>query len=283
MLLPFALLFAAQSVAAPPPASDADAEMIAACNARMVEVPVTLTSKTGGPKQSKVKICGKVGQTDADWANTLKDAIAKVEANVRMAPAIKEQIVSGLKLEIAKLPAAAAAVVAPPAVVPRSEPAPSIVPVATAPLVPNAPATTGPVEYSALPPMPAPLPAVTVASAATAAAPPLLPAPRMTFRCLSANTYGSQSACDLLERDTLMTVLADEDLPSGTSLRFMRRGDNRAEVDLTPLRRGQSQRFALPLRVCQGVTGSRVEIEVVRAAKPSSQVVDTRGPFELRC
>jgi hypothetical protein len=281
MLLPFALLIAAQSVEAAPSANaDADAEMIAACNARMVEVPVTLTSKTGVPKQSKVKICGKVGQTDADWANTLKDAIAKVQANVRMSPGIKDQIVSGLKLEIAKLPSAAVAA-ASPVTPPSAGPAQSIVPVAAAPLVANPPVTSGPVEYSALPPMPAPLPAATVAS--TKAAPPPLPAPRITFRCLSANTYGSQSACDLLERDTLVTVLADEDLPSGTSLRFMRRGDNRAEVELPPLRRGQSQRFALPARVCQGVSGSRVEIEVVRATKPSSQVVDTRGPFELRC
>ena len=32
-----------------------------------------------------------------------------------------------------------------------------------------------------------------------------------------------------------------------------------------------------------GVAGSRVEIQVVRAAKGATQVVDTRGPFELRC
>jgi hypothetical protein len=31
------------------------------------------------------------------------------------------------------------------------------------------------------------------------------------------------------------------------------------------------------------VSGSRVEIEVVRSTGKSSQVVDTRGPFELRC
>jgi hypothetical protein len=252
--------------------------MVAACNARMVEIPVTVISKTGVPKQSKVKICGKVGQTDADWANTLKDAMAKVEANARMAPAVKDQIVSGLRLEIAKVPSTAAA--APPTAV-SVEPGPSIAPVAAAPLVASPPVETGRVEYSALPPMPAPLAPVTAAS--VKAAPPPLPAPKMTFRCLSANTFGSQTTCDLLERDTLMTVVADEDLPNGTSLRFMRRGDNRAVVELAALRRGQSQRFALPSRVCQGVSGSRVEIEVVRAAKAASQVVDTRGPFELRC
>jgi hypothetical protein len=281
MLLPFALLIAVQAVeAAPPPTSDNDASMVAACNARMVEIPVTVISKTGVPKQSKVKICGKVGQTDADWANTLKDAMGKVEANAGMAPTVKDQIVSGLRLEIAKVPSTAAAAAAPPTAV-SVEPGPSIAPVAGAPLVASPPVETGRVEYSALPPMPAPLPPVTAAS--VKAAPPPLPAPKMTFRCLSANTFGSQTTCDLLERDTLMTVVADEDLPNGTSLRFVRRGDNRAVVELAALRRGQSQRFALPSRVCQGVSGSRVEIEVVRAAKAASQVVDTRGPFELRC
>jgi hypothetical protein len=81
----------------------------------------------------------------------------------------------------------------------------------------------------------------------------------------------------------LVTVRAEEDLAKGTSLRFLRRGDNRADVDLAALRRGQVQRFALPPRVCQGVTGSRVEIQVVRAIGSSTQVVDTRGPFDLRC
>ena len=94
---------------------------------------------------------------------------------------------------------------------------------------------------------------------------------------------GAEGECDTLERGTVMTVKADEDLPKGTSLRFLRRGDNRAEVDLSPLRRGQSQRFALPAKVCQGVTGSRVEIQVIRATVKASQVVDTRGPFELTC
>jgi len=81
----------------------------------------------------------------------------------------------------------------------------------------------------------------------------------------------------------LVTVRADEDIARGTSLRFLRRGDNRAEVGLAALRRGQTQRFPLPPRVCQGVGGSRVEIQVVRAVGSSSEVVDTRGPFDLRC
>jgi len=274
MFLPFALLMAAQAAEAGPSAPAA-----ADCSTHMVEIPVTVMSK-GLPKQSNVKICGTVGQNDAEWAKTLRAAMAKVEANPRMSPSVKDQIVGGLKLEIAKLPGASAK--APPVVV-ESAPAPAtsiLPPPAAAPLVKPS-VETGRVEYSSLPPMPAPLPAASAVVAANA--PPPLPAPKLSLHCLSTNTIGREGPCDALERDTVVTVKADEDLPNGTSLRFLRRGDNRAEIDLAPLRRGQSQRFALPAKVCQGVTGSRIEIQVIRATVKAPQVVDTRGPFELTC
>jgi len=278
----FALLLAAQSTESSPAPPDIDPVMAANCNARMVEIPVTMTVK-GLPKQTKVKICGKVGQTDAEWATTLKDALGKVEANLRMAPALKEQIVTGLKLELAKLPSASAGAV------PQPRSAPTIVPVASAPeapLVPRAPVENSRTEYSTYAPLPAPKPAPspTTLAAAAALAPPPLPAPRLTFRCLSTQSAAGDGPCDLLERGMVLTVRADEDLAAGTSLRFVRRGDNRAEVDLDPLRKGQAKKLSLPTRVCQGVTGSRVEIQVIRAAGRSTpQIVDTLGPYELRC
>ena len=273
MILPFALLLAVQAVETPS-VRGGDAAMIANCNARMVEIPVTVIAK-GVPKETKVKICGKVGQSQAEWENTLRDALNKVSADGRMSPSIKDQIITGLKFEIAKLPT-----VADTKPQPQSQQAPSIVPIVAAPLAPKPPVDTGRAEYSSLPPMPAPLPAVSVAAAA--AAPPL-PAPKLTFRCLSTESAAGEGPCDTLERGMLVTVRADENIAAGTSLRFLRRGDNRAEIDLETLRRGQSQQFSLPARVCQGVTGSRVEIQVVRAAGSKNQVVDTRGPYELRC
>jgi len=279
MILPFALMLAAQAAETPsPPARGNDSAMIANCNARMVEIPVTIIGKAG-PKETKVKICGKVGQSQADWENTLRDALNKVSADARMSPSIKEQIMAGLKLEIAKLPAVAETKSVPQ---PQIRPAPSIVPTVAAPFAPKPPVDTGRAEYSALPPMPAPLPAVS-ASAAAAAVPPPLPAPKLTFRCLSTESVAGDGPCDTLERGMMVTVRAGEDLAAGTSLRFLRRGENRAEIDLATLRRGQSQQFSLPARVCQGVGGSRVEIQVVRAAGSKSQVVDSRGPYELRC
>ena len=137
-------------------------------------------------------------------------------------------------------------------------------------------------EYSTFQPLPAPKPPAPYTAAAAASAPPL-PAPRLTLRCLATSRLSAEESCDLLERDTLMTVRADENLASGTSLRFLRRGDARGEIELPPLRSGQSRRFTLPPQLCSGVSGSRVQIEVVRATGSSSQVVDTRGPFELRC
>jgi hypothetical protein len=282
MILPFALLFAAQVAEASPSSGDPGPVMTADCNARMVEIPVTMTVK-GLPKQTKVKICGKIGQSDADWAVTLKDALGKVEANSRMPAAVKEQVVTGLRIEIAKLPVASAA--APPP--PKVSPAPTIVPVTSAPpvLAPRPSIDTSRAEYSTYAPLPAPkaAPAPTTLAAAVAAAPPPLPAPRLTFRCLSTTSTAGDGPCDLLERGMVVTVRADEDIAAGTSLHFVRRGDDRAEVDLDALRRGQSKQFSLPARVCQGVSGSRVEIQVIRAAGKSTQIVDTHGPFELRC
>ena len=283
MVILFALLLAAQAApgASADAETDAEAAIIANCDAHKFETTVH-TIVSGKMHSSKVKLCGKVGQTDADWLRTLKDAIDKVETNASMSAEAKDQVIAALKLEIATTststgsgPPQTAILTPPPARMPASR----IGEAAGAPV--TGPSVGGPVEYSVLPPLPAPLPA---ASAVAVGVPvPSLPALRMTFRCLATNTLSAEGPCDLLERDTLLTVRADEDLPGGTSLRFLRRGDNRAEVELAQLKRGQTQRFALPARVCQGVGGSRVEIQVVRVRKGTPLIVDTRGPFELRC
>ncbi len=57
----------------------------------------------GQPQQSKVKLCGKEGQSDADWIGTLKDAVAKLGANKEMPAAVRDQIVTALKTEISRL------------------------------------------------------------------------------------------------------------------------------------------------------------------------------------
>ena len=276
MILLFALLVAAEPAAAGQSGGAVSAAPIAAdCEAHKFETIVRVTV-AGKPRSSKVKLCGNVGQTDADWLHTLKDAVNKIGVNASMSAAAKDQVIAALNVEIARLSPTA-----------DNGPQPSTVlalpPAADlAPPRSFSPPAGGPVQYSALPPLPAPLPAASTAVAA-APGPPPLPAPRLTLRCLAMNTVSAEGPCDTLERDMVLTVRADEDVARGTSLRFLRRGDNRAEVELAQLRRGQTQRFALPPRVCQGVAGSRVEIQVVRVARSAPQVVDTRGPYELRC
>ena len=83
----------------------------------------------------------------------------------------------------------------------------------------------------------------------------------------------------VLERNTRLSIRAVGDLGTGTSLRFLRRGDMRGEVTLTALRQGQLVRARLPERLCVGVSSSKIEIQIVR----SNQVIETLGPYPLRC
>jgi hypothetical protein len=284
MVIVLALLLAGQAAsggAGSDAQTDAEAAVIANCDAHKFETTVH-TVVSGKMRSSRVRLCGKVGQTDAAWLRTLKDAIDKVAMNGSMSAEAKDQVITALNLEIAKVSTGGGT--SPPQAINLTPPlapgpASAVGEAVGAPI--TGPSLGGPVEYSVLPPFPAPKPA---ASAVVAGALiPSLPAPRMTFRCLATNALNAEGPCDLLERDTLFMVHADEDLPGGTSLRFLRRGDDRAEVELAQLKRGQTQRFILPARVCQGVAGSRVEIQIVRATKGAPQVVATNGPFELRC
>jgi hypothetical protein len=272
VLLALALAAAAPAKAAAPPPTAAET-LIANCNAHKFETAIDVMSG-GVPRKSKVKLCGKVGQSDSDWVATLRDAVAKTAADARMTASVKDQITRALNAEIARIegrPTQLGNVVAGP--LPsiagnKRESIPS----------PHTP----PPEYTKLPALPPPLPAVSVD--ANAPVPILLAAPRLTFSCFNAGDIG-EGECAVLARDTLLRVRAGENLPAGTSLRFVRRGDMRAEVALA-LRKGQSVRMNLPMDVCRGVVGSVVELEVVRqppGAASVGQVVDTLGPYELRC
>jgi hypothetical protein len=270
-----ALIFAAASLApahaasqTPPPAPEGKA-IVESCAAHKFETTVR-TMVDGKVKSSKVKLCGKEGQTEAEWVATLKDAVKKVGTNPAMAPPMKEQITTALNLEIARIEAASASASAPRAGTASS--LPNHLPVATV-----RPAERQP-EYATLPPLPPPS---TVASKpALAAAVPGPRKPRLTIRCSAPGEPGAGSPCDSLERDTQLIVRADEDLTGGTSLRFLRRGDARGEITLAQMRQGQSLRSKLPSQLCAGVASSKVQIQILAG---SNQVVDTLGPYGLRC
>jgi hypothetical protein len=107
----------------------------------------------------------------------------------------------------------------------------------------------------------------------------------MSFICFNPGDVG-EGPCADFARDTMLTIRADEDLPSGTILRFVRNGDARADVELAQLRKGKTQHFALPPEVCSHVSSASLEIRIVRsvsAAGPQGQEVGKDGPYNLRC
>jgi hypothetical protein len=295
-MLCFALLLAAPAVAQdeaqPAPAPEASPAvppkletLLENCDAHKFETVVESTVD-GKPHRSKVKMCGKEGQSDSDWIRTLQDAIAKVEANQDMPESTREQIVSAVKAEIARLQGQAASE---PEQQQSEQPA----------LPPGRSATAAPEplsnDYSVLPPLPSaspPPPSVLPPASATAAAsvpsnaaaaPPAAPRPaianpRLSFACISPE-YPGGGPCVTLTRDTILTVKASAAVADTLSLRFVRQGSARAEVALGAMRKGQTLRFALPQPVCSGVVTSEVEIDVVGGG----EVLDREGPLLLRC
>ena len=73
------------------------------CDAHKFETAIQLIGPDGKPKQSKVKMCGTIGQSDADWIRTLEDAVGKTQENTEMPRAAKEQIIAAVTLEIDRL------------------------------------------------------------------------------------------------------------------------------------------------------------------------------------
>src|SRR6478736_4235256 len=103
------LLFLAMAAYDAPPAAAASSaptpqmeKLLQDCDAHKFETVVNVVVE-GKPHQSKVKLCGTTGQTDAAWINTLKNAVAKVKANDKMAPEMREQIAGAIDLELARL------------------------------------------------------------------------------------------------------------------------------------------------------------------------------------
>lgn len=239
----------------PAPADAPSAEMqklLQNCDARKFETVIDVTVE-GKPRKSKVKLCGTAGQSDADWIKTLKEAVDKTAANQKMPQAMRDRIITALNGEIARLtglqPKAAATASAPPAPKP------------------------------ALPP-----PTRVLASAGVNV--PMLSRPRLSMTCFAPGDLAGDGPCTGFERDTLLIVKAGENLPPGTSLRFVRNGDRQADVELAQLKRGKSMRVALPREVCRGVVGGRLEIRIVRsvpAVGPKGQEVGKEGPYNLRC
>jgi hypothetical protein len=285
---------------APRPAQKAQAvrQLVESCDAHKFETMVTVVAD-GQPHQSKVKLCGVEGQSDADWIKTLKDAISKLDANQEMAPAVREQIVTAINSEIARLtitgsiaPRTSKSAEAgsnatllsrdysslPPLPGPLPEPRPAPLPQPRA-----APAAPIQRDFAELPPIPPP-PAPGAPSAVPA--PRLIPlvAPRVTFGCDTPGELTSDAPCAAFERETMLTIHAGEDVPQGTLLQFVRNDQPAADIPLGGLRRGKALRLPLPASVCSGFASGKLELRIAHGdAGGIIEPLKSDGPYSLRC
>lgn len=283
-----AAFVAGSGLAQTPPKTEKAVEKRPSCEGELFEF-----SAKSGSHLTRVTLCDKKDASPAETAAMLKNAVAALEKNSQLDSGRRDQLVTQIKAKIAEVEGqmAASAIAPSPSIVPtpskEAKPEYSVLPPLSAPKpAPVAPSvSSNPVpEYSVLPPLPAPT-AVAAASAATTSL-PLLSKPRINIDCFNPADMTGAGPCSELSRDTLMKVRAGETVPAGTTLRFVRRGDFRAEVDLAQLAAGKSIQFMLPHKVCAGVVESKVEIQVVRKARAqdsTGQVVDSMGPYLLRC
>jgi hypothetical protein len=225
---------------------------------------------------AKVTLCSKKGATPGELVKMFESAASALAENLHMAPEKRSSLIAQMHAKADEVrnekSAEAAGTIGGASGMP-----------ALAPLRPTAPVDRAP-EYAVLPPLPAPkaLPATSTAAVASA---PALSRPQLTVECFNPADLAGPAPCDSLERETVLTVHARDAVPAGTSLRFIRRGNVRAEIELAQLGRGKSAQFTLPRPVCAGVVESKVEIQIVRRAKGSDagQVVESMGPYFLRC
>jgi hypothetical protein len=233
------------------PTDTTAAAIVADCNARKFETSVEI-EKGGQKRLTKLRLCAAKDEDEVTWVKTLKDAKAKIAGHPDISADSKAKIAAELDAEIARLETGGASISSS---VPVQPPAPTAV---ASPSAPIAPATIA-------------APTSTLAQSLTK--------PRLTVRCLEPGEHGDGQRCISLEHNTRLAIRADGDLISGASLRFLRRGDVRGEIALARMQQGQSVQLNLPPQLCAGVASSKVEIQILG----SNQVVETLGPYMLRC
>lgn len=275
--------------AAPAAPDSSVKQLLQNCDAHKFETVVKAVVD-GEPHQSKVKLCGTEGQSDAEWIGTLKDAIAKLKANKDMPASVRDQIVTAITAEIARLqieptakPTEQTAAMLPP---PRSQP------LTAQPLAD---------EYASLPPLPtAPPPpphvigpgamqSIGASASAKTGRPaehfeeplPLAagPAPKLNFTCYSPGDLADDAPCTGFDRETTLTIRAGENIPAGVSLLFFRNGARRATVELARMQRGKALIVPLPREVCQGVSDGSLQLQLVQ----NGALLKSDGPYSLRC
>ena len=249
-----------------PPA--AEKSLVQNCDAHRFETTIQ-QMVDGKPKQSKVRMCGTEGQSDADWIKTLKDAVKKTQAS-EMPPGVKQQIVAAVNAEIERLSTPALNL-------PAGGDISKLPKTATNSTTPQVPLSR---DYGALPPLPT----------ASNVPPPnvlgqggVVPEAHVTLRCALAGDEDRPTACDSIDKDTLLVLRADDSFPAGLEVHFVRHGAERAEVSIPALRVGQTAIVRLPPSVCSGVVRSTLDIQALGANAPSGTPAGSVGEYDLRC
>lgn len=271
------LLFAGAATSAAPPKKPARSEDQAAiaktldCARHRFEATIRVDGPDGKPQDQTVRMCGIKGETDAEWIETLKDAVRKTAASSQMPAAAKQQIISAVNSEIGRLSIGGLDL-------PRGADISKLPRTATNRISEAAPLSR---DYSPLPPLP------TVSSVP----PPHVLAPsgaiaedsHLTLRCALLGDEDRSDACETIDKDTVLIVRADEAYPRGVAMRFLRHGDSRAEVDLPAMSAGETRKVRVPAALCNGVVRSTVEIDALGANGPRGVLPAKVGDYDLRC
>lgn len=270
------LLGAAQASAAPVTAepSREERQLLQDCSAHRFETIVSAVVD-GQIKRSRMKMCGTPGQSDEGWIATLRDSAAKITANEGVAKPMRDEMAKAIHGEIARLSSGSSAASASSSgsftLKPRATPG-------------TATRETAKPAYTSLPPLPPPV--VVKAEPGAYVPPPSIIRPDVNFECFSTGTGSGEGPCLEFDRFTVVVAEAKSAVGPGASLRFLRDGEERGEVALGPLRKGQRQHIALPAGVCKGVNGGELKIETMalpKGAKTGARVAGTQGPYNLRC
>lgn len=217
-----------------------------------------------GARPTKVTLCSDKGASTREVVTMLEDAAVKIEQTESISQDRRNAIAQQIRAKIAELTGAKPQTPAPAASA-QAAPAPDPLAPASAPAAAEQSVAVPPVQPVTAPARPAP--------------PRLAPKPRLTFSCYTPGDIGSGGPCTLLGRETRLTVRSDAAVPGGIDLRFVRSGQVRGDIALGAMRKGQSQRLVIPRELCSGVSEAEAEIHVVS----DGQVVDTLGPYLLRC
>lgn len=250
---PSTTLIDAPSVLGEPKPDDAAAEV--ARNITRCEGQSFVFAWGAGANPTKVTLCSDKGASHEQVVRMLDDAATKLEQTTSLPDDRRIALVQQVRGKIAELEKAQAMKAA---------------------QVPE-PAISSPLAAT-VPPMPRPL-ASLPRTVTPASSPLLLPKPRLGFECYTPGDIGVGGPCVTMNRDTRLTIKAGELIQPATSLRFLRSRELRAEIQIGPMRKGQSKRIVVPRDVCGGVVTTEIEIQVARG----THVVDTRGPYLMRC